>query len=67
MFALYRRWFQTCHLPFGYLVGNEWAMSGQYLSMHLELKIKITLKCRPKGHLKYDILVSLKCKLKHLF
>jgi hypothetical protein len=32
-----------------------WAMSGQYLSMHLELKIKITLKCKPNGYLRYDI------------
>jgi hypothetical protein len=44
-----------------------WAMSERCPSMHLELKIKITLKCRPKGYLKYDISVSLKCKLKHLF
>jgi hypothetical protein len=38
-----------------YLVGNEWAI-------HLELKIKITLKCRPDGYLRCDILVSLQIK-----
>jgi hypothetical protein len=29
------------------------------------VKIKIVLKCKPKGYLKYDVLVLLKCKLKH--
>jgi hypothetical protein len=48
-------------------VGNGRAMGGQYLSMHAELKIKITLKCKLKGYLEYDISVSLKCKLKDLF
>jgi hypothetical protein len=27
-------------------MGNEWAMSVQYLSMHLEFNIKIALKCK---------------------
>jgi hypothetical protein len=40
---------------------------GNYLSIHLKLKIKITLKCRPDGYLRYDILVSLKCKSKKYF
>jgi hypothetical protein len=48
-------------------VGNEWAMSGQYLSMHLELKIKTILKCKPNGYLRYNISVSLKRKSKHIF
>jgi hypothetical protein len=41
-------------------VGNEWAMSIN--TPGIEYK-----NHRPKGYLKYDILVSLKYKLKHLF
>jgi hypothetical protein len=51
----------------GTWVGNEWAMSGQYLSMHLEFKIKIALKCEWKGYAKYNISISLKYKSKHIF
>jgi hypothetical protein len=46
-------------------VTNNWAISGQYLSTGI--KIKITLECRPNEYLRYDILVSLKCKSKHIF
>jgi hypothetical protein len=35
--------------------------------MHLELKIKITLKYKLNGYLRYDILVSLKYKSKHIY
>jgi hypothetical protein len=42
-------------------------MSGQYLSMHLEFKIKIPLKCKWKGYLKYDISIPLICKSKLIF
>jgi hypothetical protein len=51
----------------GQWVGNEWAISGQYLSMHLEFKIKIVLKCKWKKYSRYDISISLKCKSKHIF
>jgi hypothetical protein len=50
----------------GQWVGNEWAMSGQYLSMHLEFKIKIGLKYKWKGYSKYDISIPLKCKSEHI-
>jgi hypothetical protein len=48
-------------------VENVWAMSGQYLSMHLEFKMKIALKCKWKEYSKYDISIPLKCKSKHIF
>jgi hypothetical protein len=37
-------------------------MGEQYLSMHLEFKIKIALKCKLKRYSKYDISIPLKCK-----
>jgi hypothetical protein len=48
------------------MIGNEWAMSGQYLSMHLEFKIKIVLKCKLKEYPKYNKSIPLKYKSKHI-
>jgi hypothetical protein len=48
-------------------VGNEWAMSGQYLSTPPEFKILIVLKCKSKVYSKYHISVALKCKSKYVF
>jgi hypothetical protein len=41
-------------------------MDGRYLSMHLEFKIKIALKCKWKRYSKYDISIPLKYKSKHI-
>jgi hypothetical protein len=42
-------------------------MGGRYLSIHLEFKIKIALKCEWKWYSKYHISIPLKCKSKYIF